>query len=161
MYSTSHRLAAGVIIRKGDSILLVKGNNNRWSLPKGGTHEREVFSEAAIREAKEETGYTVKLNEVAFVTEFKKSDWGHYLQVYYSAEITEGNMTCNNDPDHEISETSFVPIEELDAYLNFRPQALPVKLWLKANVTQYHCFDLDEESIEVMNMEVEEPDGIQ
>jgi ADP-ribose pyrophosphatase YjhB (NUDIX family) len=99
-------------------------------LSKGGTHEREVFSEAAIREAKEETGFTVKLNEVAFVTEFKKSDWGQYL----------------------LSETSFVPIEELDAYLNFRPQVLPLKQWIKANVTQYHCFDLDEESIEVMNI---------
>ncbi|MBA2939062.1 NUDIX hydrolase [Paenibacillus sp. CGMCC 1.16610] len=152
MYPPSHRLATGVIIRNGDAILLVKGNNNRWSLPKGGIHEREVFSEAAIREAKEETGFNVKLNDVAFVTEFKRSDWGQYLQVYYSADIIDGNITVNNDPDNEISEASFVPIKELEAYLNFRPQVLPLKDWIKNKVTQYHFFDLDVESIEVINI---------
>ncbi|MGC6588449.1 NUDIX hydrolase [Paenibacillus sp. Dod16] len=44
-------------------ILMVKNHKNgTWSLPGGGVEENETLDAAAIREAKEETGYDIKVH---------------------------------------------------------------------------------------------------
>lgn len=56
-------LAAGILYRAGDSVLLLLRSGNtrdfplHWGLPGGGIEEGETPEQAAIRESQEETGY--------------------------------------------------------------------------------------------------------
>lgn len=133
------RLAAGVILLQDDHILLVY-EKGHWSLPKGKREIGESMHEAAVREAKEETGLDVTLKDVAFVTEFIKENNKHYLQVYYEAKIIGGNIEIN-DPDQEIEAVKFVPIKNIDQYLSFMPRLLPLQKWFKDRKTKYHFFE--------------------
>jgi len=134
------RLAAGVIIIEGDHILLVY-EKGRWGLPKGKRERHESMKETAIREAKEETGLDVSATRVAFVTEFVKTYGRHYLQVYYEAKITGGEIELN-DPDQDIEAIEFKPLKDIDHYLSFKPRLIPLKQWIKEGKTAYHFFNL-------------------
>src|SRR5688500_5504855 len=60
-----------VLIVDGDKFLLVQegkpGRNGRFNLPGGHVEANEELFEAAVREAKEETGYDVKLTGVVWI----------------------------------------------------------------------------------------------
>ena len=52
----------GVVIFRGKILLLYKNYRNRyegWVLPKGTVESDEEYKDTAIREVKEETGYTL------------------------------------------------------------------------------------------------------
>jgi 8-oxo-dGTP pyrophosphatase MutT (NUDIX family) len=54
----AYNLAAGIVVLKGDAVLLVKDKYG-WGLPKGSTEMGETFLQAAEREAHEETGIRI------------------------------------------------------------------------------------------------------
>jgi 8-oxo-dGTP diphosphatase len=62
--------AANLIIRHGSHILLIKRSNtvtvwpNFWAFPGGKVDEKELFREAALREAKEEVGIFAKAADI-------------------------------------------------------------------------------------------------
>lgn len=148
MPEASHFLAAGVVIRRDDEVLLVK-DSGRWSLPRGTSEPGEPLWEAARREAEEETGFHVSVKGVAFVSEavFPQSQkWSPQLHVYFEAEIIDGSID-SRDPD--IEEVKFVSVEELRSYLDHRPWLVPLQDWLNNGRTAYHYFDLDSEDSSV------------
>lgn len=138
-----HHLAAGVVIVESDRLLLVRDHQG-WSLPKGSVEPGELMNETAVREAREETGFTVRLEEVAFITEYRSRRYGRYLQVYYQAFIT-GTDHNHTDPDKDINEVSFVPVRQLKDYITFNPWIVPLEEWLREPVMKYHSFNLDRE----------------
>ncbi|MFC4618879.1 NUDIX domain-containing protein [Camelliibacillus cellulosilyticus] len=139
-------LAAGAIICHDEKILLVKADH--WSLPKGGSEPDESLQETAIREVKEETGFDVKLKGLAYATEFRKFEWGHYLQFYFDAEVV-GGCLLSCDPDDDVTDVQYVRTEDLEKYLKFRPQIIPLRKWLKTKEAGHYFFDLDHEGIEL------------
>lgn len=140
----THKLAAGVVVIKDNQVLLVKQKNG-WSLPKGATEKGEFFNETARRECLEETGLSINLGEVAFITEFRSKQFDQYLQVYYSGTVTEEMQLNSNDPDHEIIEVKFVHINEIRTYLKFIPWIRSLETWLHDRKLNYFCYDLDKE----------------
>ncbi len=60
-------IVCGVVIRKSDKYLLVQEKQPKvyglWNLPAGKVDAGETLEQAAIREAKEETGFDVVLRE--------------------------------------------------------------------------------------------------
>lgn len=54
-------VASCVIIKDGKTLLLMHRKLGKWLYPGGHIGENEVPTEAAIREAKEETGFKVRL----------------------------------------------------------------------------------------------------
>jgi 8-oxo-dGTP pyrophosphatase MutT (NUDIX family) len=106
-----HAIVATLII-DGDKFLLVEeskpGREGLFNVPGGHVEGHETLMEAAIREAKEESGYTVKLTGVV----------GIYQGVYaslnisgpvYSAKIIGGEPT----PSSEHPSIKWVTKEEL------------------------------------------------
>ncbi len=86
-------VAAGVILRKEEKYLLVQEKKEAvyglWNLPAGKVDEGETFEEAATREAKEESGYNVKiLREVAL---FHSEPTGS-IRHFFEAEIVGGEL---------------------------------------------------------------------
>jgi ADP-ribose pyrophosphatase YjhB (NUDIX family) len=53
--------AGCVVVNDKQEVLLVKDHKKIWTFPKGHVEENETIEQAALRETKEETGYTVQI----------------------------------------------------------------------------------------------------
>lgn len=114
------KLRLTAIILHKNNILLVEQNvdNTRgWSLPGGGLEEGETLEEGIIREVIEETGITVKVNELLYLCDYIK-DNRHVVHMSFLAEAPN-NEIGNTTPGLEknpIKSIAYVPIDELEAY---------------------------------------------
>jgi 8-oxo-dGTP diphosphatase len=120
-YPQSPIPAVGVLIRRGDAILLARRSNEPgkglWSIPGGIIEIGEKSREAAVREVKEETGLTVEIDSVLEVVDnIVRDDSGrirfHYVIIEYLARSESGEPQAASD----VSEARWVPIGELKSY---------------------------------------------
>ncbi|MEC8381793.1 MAG: NUDIX hydrolase [Myxococcota bacterium] len=77
-----------IIIHKDGKILLIKRKNPPfgWALPGGFVDEGETVEQAAIREAKEETGLDVQLETLLYVYSDPRRDMRqHTLSIVFTA----------------------------------------------------------------------------
>ena len=99
---------AGVLVIEDGKILLVqeahKEARGLWSLPLGHVEEGESESDAARREAREETGYDILLgkseNLIIDGNDFKSTSNFKDDQIeltIFSGEIAGGNLSKGND----------------------------------------------------------------
>jgi len=81
-----------------------------WTLPGGGVNKKETAEEAAIREAKEETGFTV--NSIAGEIGLYQGRWGRgdMVAVYYTGDFS-GSLSLT--PNLEIMARSWFDIDNL------------------------------------------------
>ena len=94
---------AGVVIAHGGKVLLQRrSNNGRWGLVGGLLELEETYAQAAVREAREETGCDVTLT--AFLGIFHNYDmvWSngdraHTIGAYYAAEIVRGTPRIDEE----------------------------------------------------------------
>jgi ADP-ribose pyrophosphatase YjhB (NUDIX family) len=99
-------VAVGVIIRKGDQILLIRRDKEPskgcWTFPGGAVELGESLPDAARREAREETGLEVEIGEVAAVLDnVIRDETGrvryHYVIVDYFARPAGGSLQSASD----------------------------------------------------------------
>jgi 8-oxo-dGTP diphosphatase len=95
-------LTVDVVIRKGDGYVFVKRAKEpfkgKWALPGGIVEYGEAVEEAAIREAKEETGLDVQLIRLVGVySEPDRDPRGHYVSIAYLAECVGGELKAATD----------------------------------------------------------------
>lgn len=92
---------AGCLIVRDNKILMVKEAKKKcygqWNFPAGHVDEPEFITDAAIREAYEETGCKVKLTGVLPICMVEAKDAEPRLMVRFTAEIVEENIKI--DPD--------------------------------------------------------------
>ncbi len=87
------KVIAGVVIEKENKYLLVQQKNPKiyglWNLPAGKVDLNESVEQAAIRETKEETGFTVELGDkIAFFEGNENTPEKHI----FKANITGGEI---------------------------------------------------------------------
>ncbi|WP_420914143.1 NUDIX hydrolase [Arsenicicoccus piscis] len=112
--------AGGVIIRveQGRAELAIIARHNRagrveWCLPKGHIEGTETLEQTAVREVAEETGI-----EGRVLTRLGSIDYWfttssarvHKVVHHYLLEATGGELTIENDPDHEAIDVAWVPL---------------------------------------------------
>ena len=94
------------MIRKGDEYLLIKRasepDKGLWSVPGGMVEVGEKVEEAAIREAKEETGLEIEIvKDLGAVDKIVRDDVGkikyHFIIIDYLAEPVSGEMHHHDD----------------------------------------------------------------
>lgn len=109
---------AGVVVacllKSDGKYLLVQerqpGAYELWNLPAGHVDKGEGFEEAAIREAKEETGLDVRLiKELAIYHETAQQAVKHV----FSADVVGGKLISPNDEIMDIKWLSFEEINNL------------------------------------------------
>jgi len=91
-----------IIMRKDGSIVLVKRKNDPfrdfWAIPGGFVKYGESVENAAIREAKEETGLEVGLKRLVGVySDPNRDPRGHVVSVVFLAEEINGCLKANSD----------------------------------------------------------------
>lgn len=104
-------VVAAVVIRQAGKFLLVQEAepdvHGLWNWPAGHVDQGETIEQSAIREAKEETGFEVRLIKPVGI--WHKSGDKSVKHVYL-AEITGGEM---NGPTDEILEVKWFTLDEI------------------------------------------------
>jgi ADP-ribose pyrophosphatase YjhB (NUDIX family) len=92
------RVVAGVVIKKDGKYLLVQEKqekvHGKWNLPAGHVDKGETLEQAAIREAKEESGLNVKLGKHLLVVH-QSAD--RPVLHAFAAEIISGELVFPQD----------------------------------------------------------------
>jgi 8-oxo-dGTP diphosphatase len=137
-------MAVGAVIlnSEGEVLLVYNSGHGRshWSLPKGSCEEGEPLLETLRREVREETGLTVEMEELAFVTEWlvaSRQEW--FLQFYFHARITGGTLGVQA-ADEDVTQVRWVPPAEIRRYMHYRPWVQPLLIWLEERRPRYHLF---------------------
>jgi len=110
----SPRLAADIIIQfpDGEIILIKRGvepYKGSWALPGGGVEIGETVEQAAVREAKEETGLDIHLDGIVGVySDPGRDPRGHTVSIVYHAVPIGGNMIASTDADDVVKTGDFL-----------------------------------------------------
>jgi 8-oxo-dGTP pyrophosphatase MutT (NUDIX family) len=87
-----------VVVRnaRGEVLLVLREDLRTWALPGGGREPAETSEEAAVREAREETGYEVELDR--YVGEYWRPQMprGGDRQRLYLARVTGGDPSAHD-----------------------------------------------------------------
>lgn len=108
--------AAAIILNDQKEILLIKGPRRGWEMPGGQVEEGESLKEAAIREAKEETGIDIEI--LKFCGVFQNVG-DSICNTLFLARPVGGTFATSS----ESLEVNFFPIQqalEMVTWKNFR-----------------------------------------
>lgn len=115
-----HRVAADVIVRNGDDVVLIRRGqepfNGMWCLPGGHVEAGEQVREAAVREVKEETGLDVELTGLLGIYDAPGRDpRGPVISIVYTAEAVGGTLVADTDAES----AHRVPLDDLPDEMGF------------------------------------------
>lgn len=106
IYFPDPKVAAGVVVERGDKVLLVRRavdpQRGRWTLPAGFVDAGEDPARAAERECFEETGLRVHVTHLLDVLAGQEHPRGAHIIIFYRAELLGGELSANDDVDRAI-----------------------------------------------------------
>ena len=107
-------IVVGVCIKNNNNeILMVQEAEEKirglYNIPAGKLDNNESITDGAIREAKEETGYDVKLDSILCIQYLENRS---ILKIIFNATIISGNINFDKD---EIMDIKWIPIDILES----------------------------------------------
>lgn len=120
MMNNTTLFVSTVVVKDGKLLVIQEGKDNygqlgTWNFPAGHVEPGEGLVEAAVREAKEESGYTVAIDGVLSVL-LKNTDSGSSLVVFFLGHIADDYPAPREEG---IQQVDFVTLEALEK-LNLR-----------------------------------------
>ena len=102
-----------------------------WCLPKGHLEGSETPEEAAVREIAEETGIDGRVLESLGAIDYWFFADGHRIHKtvhLFLLQAVGGDVTVENDPDHEAVEAAWIGLDVLEDRLAFPNERKAVRL---------------------------------
>jgi 8-oxo-dGTP pyrophosphatase MutT (NUDIX family) len=133
-----------VLAADGSPRIAVIGRRNRggridWCVPKGHPEGNETIVEAALREIAEETGLVAEIIEPLGSIHYEFSTPTAIISKtvhHFLMKQTGGELTIENDPDHEAVDIRWISVNLLAdelAHENERRLATIVQEWVSKN----------------------------
>jgi 8-oxo-dGTP diphosphatase len=123
------KVAVGVVIEREGKLLLIRRDNDpergKWSFPAGFVDGGEDPARAALREAAEETGLTVRLTALLDVVARESKTEGADFVIVYRAEVVDGEPT----PGDDASEVRYFGPNESPELANFASTRKIIARW--------------------------------
>lgn len=121
---------SGILIENGQILLVQQETSGRkYSIPGGGVDFDESIDQALVREFKEETGITIGIKNIAYISEYFKDKSTHVVEIAFNVfkinpneEIVVGSE--KDSTSHPITGCQMVPVDELEKYGMERPARL-------------------------------------
>jgi 8-oxo-dGTP pyrophosphatase MutT (NUDIX family) len=116
-----------------------RGGRLDWCVPKGHPEGEETLEQAAIREIEEETGLVAEILDQLGEIQYEFSAGNKLICKtvhHFLFKQTGGDLTVENDPNHEAVEVRWFDLDSLDATLaheNERRMARGVQEWVSRN----------------------------
>ena len=121
------RVSAKALIYRDKTILCshYKSEADEWYvIPGGGVQGEEMAIEGVVREVLEETGYAIKVDELAFVREFIPSRLGnddfrdgfHQIELYFVCSLVEQEPQHPTEHDKHQVGCAWLPLDKLNDY---------------------------------------------
>ena len=124
-----------IVVTEDRRILLVKhrkGARQYWVLPGGRLEYGETFQECGVRELQEETGLTVQVDKLVFLSEAIAPDRSrHIVNIYLTARIISGTMKVGDEP--VLAGVDLIPLDELERCTLYPPVGRQIIENLKNN----------------------------
>jgi 8-oxo-dGTP pyrophosphatase MutT (NUDIX family) len=114
-------------------------NRVEWCVPKGHPEGDETIEAAAVREVFEETGIECEIISSLGSIDYRFQADGkliHKTVHHFLMRQIGGDLTIENDPDHEAIDAKWVEVDDLSGILsheNERRMALGVIEWVERN----------------------------
>ena len=95
------KIAAGILIEDDGRVVLVRRGvppaEGAWALPSGFAEYEETIEETAVREAFEETGLQVEIDDLLGVYSYQSEVVGRGVLVLFSGHAFDGEMRAGDD----------------------------------------------------------------
>lgn len=124
-YTDKPLAGVGVVVLRGSKVLLIQRGRppreGQWSIPGGMQHLGETVREAAMREAREETGLAVEIRELLDVIDLIETDdegrtRRHYTLIDFWGTAADGEPVAGDDAQDAgwftLAETTNLPMWE-------------------------------------------------
>jgi len=115
--------AGGVIIKDGNVLLIYSASRNSYAFPKGTIDDGETKEFTAIREVKEETGYSVEIVHFIgdYTFEFEAQDGTRFRKTvtYYLMNLINDEEPVPNLQEGEDFVNIWAPIDNASELLTF------------------------------------------
>jgi 8-oxo-dGTP pyrophosphatase MutT (NUDIX family) len=125
--------AGGLVVRRRNGSLEIaivhRPVHQDWSFPKGKLEEGETFELAALREVEEETGMACRLVRFIGHTEYIDRKGRPKAVAYWVMAVLSGHF----EPNVEVDELRWVPLEEASRWLSYPRDAELVAVLMAAD----------------------------
>ncbi|WP_152656055.1 NUDIX hydrolase [Oceanobacillus sp. CFH 90083] len=107
-----------------EKILMVQNiKHDNWSMPGGAVEAGETLQEAVIREAKEETGLTIEVEDILAVNEAFVEKFGHHTIFFtFKAKVAGGEVSIQDT--ETIADAAWLSMEEAEKWLPYHKKGV-------------------------------------
>lgn len=107
-------------------VLNQKRDSRYWSIPGGAVEPGETLEQAAIREAKEESGLDIALGGLHSVREVFFTQAGDHALIFTFYAVVTGGQLEILDPDGDIIEVKWMSVQEANEVMQYLPSPISV-----------------------------------